>query len=66
MDDEASAAGDLLRPIPLTKARVIRFSADEAHVQPERPDQSSTRSHPPNVGTISRTQDTSSRRRKML
>ncbi|MGI4801229.1 MAG: replication protein RepA [Janthinobacterium lividum] len=38
MDDDTPAQGDLLRPLPPTTARVIRFSAEIAEAQPERPD----------------------------
>lgn len=38
MADNEPIQGDLLRPLPPTTARVIRFSAEIAETQPERPD----------------------------
>ena len=38
MDEDTPVQGDLLRPLPPTTARVIRFSAEMAVTRPERPD----------------------------
>ncbi len=38
MADDEPVQGNLLHPLPATAARVIRFSAEIAGAEPERPD----------------------------